>query len=135
MKIIIAGSREFTNYKMLVTAINKVIIKQLSYGMSNDIIIISGNAKGADKLGEKFANENNYEISLHPANWDTYGKGAGYIRNSIMGKEGDVLVAFWDMESKGTRHMINLANEYNKKVYVVNYNIGKIKEDYKIKKE
>lgn len=61
------------------------------------------------------------------ANWDLYGKSAGYRRNEDMAKYAKedtnigVLIAFWDRVSKGTKHMIDLANKYRLRVFVVNY--------------
>ena len=52
------------------------------------------------------------------ANWDTFGKRAGYIRNQEMANNADALVAFWDEESKGTRHMIEIAKKQNLAVRV-----------------
>ena len=105
MKIIIAGSRNFNNYEEL--------CKICDYLLKNkkNIEIISGTAKGADMLGEKYATDKGYKIKQFPANWDKYKKAAGYIRNKEMAEYADVLIAFWDGKSKGTEHMINLAKE------------------------
>lgn len=130
MKIIIAGSRQFKDYNMLVKAVNRIINREIK-NYSNKIEIVSGNARGADTLGENFAKENKFDIKLYPADWNSYGKSSGYIRNEQMAKYGEVLIAFWDMKSNGTRHMINLANKYNLKVYVIDYNNRKILENYK----
>jgi len=91
----------------------------------SDIEIVSGRANGADRLGELFAKDYNLKIKYFPADWDLYGKSAGYRRNGDMAKyaaeDNGVLVAFWDGKSKGTKHMIDTANKYKMKVYVVNY--------------
>jgi len=90
-------------------------------------VIISGTARGADQLGEKFADEMGLEIRRFPADWNQYGKRAGVIRNEQMaryageyGNQG-VLIAFWDGKSKGTRWMIELAKQYGLKAYVVEF--------------
>lgn len=62
-------------------------------------------------MGERYAKERGYAVSEHPADWDRYGKSAGYIRNKEMAEEADALMAFWDGKSRGTMHMINLAKE------------------------
>jgi peptidoglycan/xylan/chitin deacetylase (PgdA/CDA1 family) len=131
MRVIIAGSREFNDYKLLEKECNK-IFKQLvdegfiSYFVEDsqkEIEIISGTANGADKLGERFAKEYEYPIKRFPANWDLYGKSAGYRRNEQMAlyakEDYGVLIAFWDGESKGTKHMIDLANKHGLRVFVV----------------
>jgi len=86
-----------------------------------DIEIVSGHANGADKLGERYAKENNLKLTLFPANWDLNGKSAGYIRNYEMAKYADVLIAFWDGKSKGTMDMISQANKRD--LIVIGFNI------------
>lgn len=112
MKVIIAGSRSFNDYSLLYN----VCYFELS--IYNNIEIVSGGARGADSLGEKFAHDNNYKLKVFPAKWDKYGKRAGYLRNREMAQYADVLIAFWDGESKGTKHMIDLAHKHDLKVIV-----------------
>lgn len=114
MKIIIAGSRTFNDYELLKKTCNSLISME-------DIEIVSGTAKGADALGEKYAKENNYSITQFPANWTKYGKSAGYKRNSEMANYAEMLIAFWDGKSKGTKHMIDLANKNNLLVHIIDY--------------
>ena len=117
MKVIIAGSRNFNNYEQLKSFID--IYKE------RIDMIISGCAKGADVLGEKYAHENKIPVWRFPADWNKYGKGAGPIRNKLMAEKGDMLVAFWDGESKGTKHMIDCMKKLNKDfkiVYFKNFN-------------
>ncbi len=117
MKVIIAGSRSFDNYVLLSSVCDNVIPKGLHY-----IEIISGTSKGADKLGENYAWERNYGLKKFPADWDKNGKAAGYIRNEEMAKYADALIAFWDGESKGTKHMINLAKKHRLLIYIHKHN-------------
>lgn len=70
--------------------------------------VISGTAKGADKLGERFAKENNLTLHRFPADWNRYGKSAGYKRNVEMADNADALLALWDGKSRGTKHMIDI---------------------------
>ena len=123
-KIIIAGSRNFTDYKLLKTKCNEIINDYQNTLSSSDdpsIAIVSGHARGADKLGEQYARENNHYCLVMPADWNKYGKRAGYLRNAEMAKTADALIAFWDGESRGTHHMINLALESNLKTTIINY--------------
>lgn len=83
-----------------------------------EIEIVSGCANGADKLGERYANERGYAIKRFPADWETFKKGAGHIRNEEMAKYADALIAFWNGKSKGTGHMIDLAKQYKLKVKI-----------------
>lgn len=110
MKVIIAGGREFTDYEMLKRECNN-IFKELN--ISNPIIV-SGLARGADSLGLQFAKENEYEYKCFPADWDSYGKSAGYKRNQQMGEYSDILIAFWDNKSRGTKHMIDVMKKLEK---------------------
>lgn len=112
MRIIIAGSRNFEDYNFLKDSCN------YSFQNIKDITIISGTANGADKLGEKYAIENNLSLIKYPANWNKYGKSADYKRNEEMAKNADGLIVFWDGESKGTKHMIDLAKQYKLKVKI-----------------
>lgn len=111
MKVLIAGSREFNNYALLHQELSK-FTKPITE-------IISGTARGADTMGEHYANLNNIPIKKFPANWDRYGKKAGYIRNVDMGEYCDCAVIFWNGKSKGTKHMIDILNEKKKPYYIV----------------
>ncbi len=114
MKLIIAGSRGFTDYECLKETCNFL----LSNILDDNIEIISGTAKGADQLGERYAEEMGYKIKRFPAEWDKYGKGAGFRRNTIMAKYSDTLIAFWDGKSNGTKHMIGVARKNNLNVKI-----------------
>lgn len=120
-RIIIAGSRDFNNYELL----RKVLSKHLSKINRNQIEIISGGARGADTLGETFARRNDLKLTRFPADWDTYGKSAGFRRNAEMAKyaaeEQGMVFAFWDGQSKGTKHMIELGKNVGLSVYVINF--------------
>ena len=125
LRVIIAGSRNFSDYELLKKSVIEIITKKT---MLPDLTrIISGGARGADTLGERFANEMGLEISRFIPDWDGLGKRAGYVRNAEMAKfavEDDndgMLIAFWDGQSRGTKHMIDLANKYGLEVHVVNY--------------
>lgn len=102
-KVIIAGSRTFTDYEFLKRKCDIVLVNK------EDIEIVSGAARGADKLGEQYAKERNYLLKHFPADWDTHGKGAGFKRNNEMALYADALIAFWDGKSHGTKHMIEVA--------------------------
>ncbi len=117
IKVIVAGGRDFKDYELLRTKLDQALRNRLN----EEIVVVSGKARGADSLGERYAKERGYKISSHPADWDTYGKAAGYIRNKEMAEEADVLMAFWDGKSRGTMHMINLAKEKGLKTLVVRY--------------
>ena len=126
IRIIIAGGRKFNDYEMLKRTMLKIIRKLHDHIDFHKIEIVSGNASGADKLGERFAREYHYDLKIMPAQWDLHGKSAGYIRNNEMlvyAKEADhsVLVAFWDGKSKGTKNMIDTSRKSLDSVEVVFY--------------
>lgn len=119
VKIIIAGSRSFTDFDLL----KKKCDYYLSDAIANNynIEIVSGTAKGADKLGESYALEKGYHIAFFPADWKKHGKRAGYLRNQEMADYADALIVFWDGESRGTMHMIDLAKKKGIPVRIVKY--------------
>ena len=117
-KVIIAGSRGFSNYKLLKEKCNEYLReKRKEY----NIIIISGGARGADTLGEKYAQDEGFSLEVFPANWNKFGKSAGFIRNEQMAEIADALIAFWDEKSHGTKHMIEIMKNKKLLVRVVNY--------------
>jgi len=111
MKLAIIGSRTFNDYKLL-----QEILEQHK---SKITLVVSGAAKGADSLGEKWALENNIQTLIFPAEWGKYGKRAGYIRNEDIIKNCDYCIAFWDGESKGTKHSISLCKKYSKPCQII----------------
>jgi hypothetical protein len=114
-KVIIAGGREFKDYELLKSKLDKILQNK------TDIQIVSGKARGADSLGETYAKERGYDIEEFPADWKKYGKPAGYIRNKQMAEYADACVCFWDGVSSGTGHMIGLAKEHKLLLRVVRY--------------
>lgn len=112
-KVIIAGSRSFNDYEKLKSFCDSVLINK------TEIEIVSGCCiRGADKLGELYAKERNFCLSLFPADWDKYGKSAGVIRNKDMADYADALIVFWDGVSKGTKNMIKMAEKKNLSIKV-----------------
>jgi predicted Rossmann fold nucleotide-binding protein DprA/Smf involved in DNA uptake len=110
MNVIIAGSRTYEDYDVLLDC-----IKQANINITK---VISGGASGADKLGERYAQENNKELEVYSADWNKHGKAAGPIRNRQMAAVADGLIALWDGKSPGTKNMIDEANKKNLVVYV-----------------
>jgi hypothetical protein len=119
-RVIVAGSRGFDDYQTLSETCDFFLKKK------KNVIIISGNAKGADKLGEQYAKERGLKLEVYPADWEKYGKSAGFIRNEEMGDIANALIAFWDGESHGTKHMIEYAKNKGLKIRVYNYGKEKI---------
>lgn len=102
MKTIIAGSRG-ASYKDVLAAVQACPFKdQITQ-------VISGTARGADQHGEQIARNNGWPLLRMPANWNAHGRRAGYLRNVDMADAAEALIAVWDGESKGTKHMIDIA--------------------------
>ena len=128
LRIIVAGSREFYDYQLL----SDTLMDYLAEMDDKDVVdnpsqvkFISGTCRGADALGEHFAYTYEYEVIRFSVAWDRYGDSAGYRCNAEMAKYASeaygVLFAFWDGQSRGTKHMIDLAKRYGLEVHVVNY--------------
>lgn len=114
IKVIIAGSRGFDNYELLKAKCDVFLAKY------EDIEIVSGTASGADKLGERYAREKGHKLKQFPANW-SLGKSAGFKRNEEMARYAGALICFWDGKSRGSRHMLDLAEFYGLKIRLVTY--------------
>ena len=110
MKTIIAGSRTVTEFRSVVKA-----IEASGFDITE---VVSGTARGVDQLGEQYARAMGKLIKRFPAEWDKYGKSAGYKRNEVMAEYADALIAVWDGKSRGTSHMIDLARKQGLQVYV-----------------
>lgn len=110
MKVIIAGGRNFEDYEVV-----KKAIEESGYLITE---VVSGKAPGVDSLGERWAKENNIPIIPFPADWSTYYRAAGPIRNQKMADYSDTLVAVWDGVSRGTKDMVRRMKKMNKDVHI-----------------
>ena len=117
-RVIIAGGREFQDYGLVKDRVGYYLKNRLK---TDTVVIVSGHATGADALGEQYAKEHGLKCELHPADWSTYGKADGPIRNALMADVANALIAFWDGESRGTKNMIDTARAKGLKVAVVRY--------------
>lgn len=118
--IIVAGGRDFTDIQLMHRAVVELCEKKI---IKPTVELICGMARGADMTAYNLW-EQTYGNVIHkyPADWDKFGKQAGFMRNRKMGNAGDVLLAFWDGESKGTQHMIEYMRDVCKKpTYIVRY--------------
>ena len=109
VRIIVAGGRDFNDYELLSAELIKYIREIAPDAERDGVAIVSGAAAGADTLGARFARLNHMPLHVYPAEWDIYGKLAGFRRNKIMARNADYLLAFWDGKSSGTLHMIKEA--------------------------
>jgi hypothetical protein len=105
MKVLVCGGRYFLNMQM----INDVLG---AYHTEVPItLLVEGGARGADRLARKWAAINNVQCVTYKADWDTFGKSAGPIRNIQMleTERPDIVFAF--PGGKGTQHMVNIAKK------------------------
>lgn len=118
MKLIIAGGRDFRHIVRAfgdLEPFERVVTE-----------VVSGCARGADKIGEEWAAYHRKPIKRFPADWDTHGKAAGYRRNVDMANYADALVAFWNGTSRGTRHMIDIARKKGLQVTIFTYDCDEL---------
>ena len=110
LKVIVAGSRRFKDYKIVKSALDYYLANQ------DEVEIVSGCAGGVDSLGERYAEEKGIPVKKFPALWDKHGKAAGPIRNKQMAEYADALVLFWDGTSPGSRNMFENARKMGLKI-------------------
>jgi hypothetical protein len=110
MKTAIIGSRGFTDYNFFSKVID-VYREDIS-------LIISGGARGTDKMAEQYADEHNIPKRILKPDWDWFGKKAGMIRNQDIIKGSEFVIAFWDGTSKGTENAITLAKRFKKQLEI-----------------
>jgi hypothetical protein len=110
MNVGVIGSRNFRDYNLVVQTLSQIEISS----------IVSGGAEGADSLAEKYAQEKSIPTKIHLPNW-ALGKSAAAIRNSKIVDDSDIIVAFWDGASKGTKMTITMAEKRGKKVILKIY--------------
>ena len=116
MRLIIAGGRDFTDLPLMTEKLDH-LIKQTD----EPIVVISGTARGADQTGEAYAKSKGFRVERYPAQWDKYGMSAGYRRNEQMADQATHCVVFWDGKSRGSKHMIDIAERKGLELRVVRY--------------
>ena len=122
-KVIIAGSRTITDYFWVKTVVDNLLEPKLSDPTVN-VVIVSGTARGVDQLAIRYANEKNLQCIEMPANWDLYGKSAGYRRNVDMGNIADAAICLSRNQSRGTQHMFNIMKTLGKPVVLIDADTG-----------
>lgn len=107
MKIAIIGSRECGNINF-----EELLEKHLNV-IANDTII-SGGARGIDTLAAQYAKKHGVKLLEFRPDYTTFGRSATFVRNRMIVDVADVVIAFWNGSSRGTKYTI----EYAKKKYV-----------------
>lgn len=120
-RVIIAGGRDFIDKTLLYRSMEKVLVQKIA---THNVIIISGDAKGADTIGADWAKWWGFPVEHYPANWAKYGRVAGPIRNRWMADVAQALVVFWDGISPGTKSMIRIGAEHGLDTRIIKYDTG-----------
>lgn len=115
MKTIIAGGRDFDDYTVLESLVSPF------HDVHEISEVVCGEARGADSLGKRWAKNHNVKVVSFFPDWKNNGKAAGYIRNKQMGDYADILIAFWDGKSRGTKNMIDYMKKLGKTYIVYSY--------------
>lgn len=111
MKVAVIGSRTFNDYEEVKRTLSAI----------NITLLVSGGAKGADTLGEQYAKENNIPTKIFYPDWEKHGKAAGMIRNTDIINEAELVVAFWDQKSNGTKDSLQKAEKAGKKILIITF--------------
>lgn len=115
MKVAIVGSRSIINQMFV-----EYLFRCFTYIFGTPTKIISGGAKGIDSFAEDFAHTFNIDLQVFKSDWAKYGKKAGFIRNEDIIKNCDICLAIWDGESHGTKHDLELCEQYKKDLVLFN---------------
>lgn len=112
MRVIIAGPRDFVDEEFIFKNLDR-ISKSL-----NITEVVHGKAKGVDTIAGKWVKYNKIKVTEFPADWDTFGKKAGFLRNKQMAEYADYLIAFYG-GSKGTGMMIEIMKNSSKPYQII----------------
>lgn len=123
--VAVVGSRSFSDYGLLCERLSDIPIGRL----------VSGGAAGADSLVEQYAKDNGIDILVIKPDWQRHGRGAGFIRNKIIVDTSDMVVAFWDGASRGTKDSMDHAEKTGKRLVVIKYKEKEIGDGNKPDKE
>lgn len=111
VRCIIAGGREIVDFWIVEHAVEKS-------GFGSEITeVVSGAARGVDRLGARWAKQRGIPVKLFPAKWQ-YGRGAGLMRNVEMAGYADALIAI-PGQGNGTWHMVGEAKKRGLRMYVL----------------
>ena len=122
MKLVIFGDRNFTDHQLLKTIVESTD----SYRQGKITAVVCGEARGADSLGKRWANEQGIPVLSYPADWEQYGKGAGPIRNRQMAEVADKGIGFLAPGSKGTKNMITTCKKLSVPTLIYHIETGRI---------
>jgi hypothetical protein len=112
LRILVTGSRNWTDRVTIGNAVQKAVLDLPWDGISEHVTVVHGGARGADTYADVVARIFGFHVEAHPADWERYGKRAGFVRNAEMVNLGaDVCLAFPLGESRGTRRCMREAEK------------------------
>ena len=117
-RVIVAGSRHFSDFDLMVERCDFFLKDKLA---SHEVVIISGTARGADELGEKYASLRGLSVKRFRPDWNGLGNMAGIVRNAQMLENADSAIVFWDGVSRGSQHMMTITKRSGKPLRVVRF--------------
>ncbi len=110
MNIAFVGSRNFPDWSLIQKEIDALPV---------GVTVISGGARGVDSVSIELAKKRGLAVRVFTADWASYGKAAGMIRNQEIVKHSDEVIAFWDGKSRGTKNTIKLTMAANKPLRII----------------
>ena len=105
-RVTVGGSRSIESYELVQSV--------LKYLLIDGDVVLSGNAPGADRLGERYAGEAGLEIKIIPSEWEKHGLKATMMRNEVLLRSADFVINFWDGQSEGAKHMLDISRRAKK---------------------
>lgn len=123
LRIIIFGGRHFNDRDNLYRHCDYLIKKWALASINKPTITILNGAcgSGADWWAQKYAKLRGYHVEKYPADWQSFGRSAGPLRNKQMAELATHAIGFWDGKSRGTESMIDEAKRCNLTLEVISY--------------
>jgi predicted Rossmann fold nucleotide-binding protein DprA/Smf involved in DNA uptake len=123
-RIAVVGSRDFQT-EALVKQVLLVVLKDYH-------VVVSGGARGVDSWAIETARAIGAQVCEHKPDWDTHGKAAGFLRNTIIVRDSEVVLAFWNQKSKGTLDTLTKASQLGKLIIVVTEDLDVFSNHHKV---
>lgn len=122
MKIAVVGSRWYTDYKEFAEKLHGLMSPP-------GVVILSGGARGVDVMAQRYANDNGFDFVLFKPyhlidSTVDYSPKYFFTRNKQIADNADWVIAFWDGESSGTRHIVEYCQRNRKRLEIIEVKRG-----------